>query len=192
MSNTYLLADTAFLMAGHKYVSHLSQPKLKFAGGGQYTMSVTKGHKIIRILPTPADQTTPHRTIYFHLDEPYDLPTFVNNIFYQCSNRPNANTPSAFTWHLRYVWLQMPSSSAAHTVPRQRTPYPTRHVEQPIKATPLLSVFSWQDEKNKQTASKELHGDAKLDQRTVKLDTVHSRQIFESKSHYYIGRLGDC
>ena len=99
MSNTYPLADTAFLMAGHKYVSHLSQPKLKFAGGGQYTMSVTKGHKIIRILPTPVTQATPHRTIYFHLDEPS---TFVNNIFYQCSNRPNANTPSAFTWHLRY------------------------------------------------------------------------------------------
>ncbi len=49
------------------------------------------------------------------------------------------------------VWLQMPSSPEAHTVPRGRTPYPTRHVEQPIKAPPLLSVFSWQDEKtNKQ------------------------------------------
>jgi hypothetical protein len=33
MSNTYLLADTTFLMAGHKYTSHLSAPKLKFAGG---------------------------------------------------------------------------------------------------------------------------------------------------------------
>jgi hypothetical protein len=102
MSNTYLLADTAFLMAGHKYVSHLSKPKLKFEGGGQYTMSVTKGHKIIRILPTPANQETTHRTIYFHRDEPYDPPTFVNNVFYQCSNRPNAHTPPAFTWHLRY------------------------------------------------------------------------------------------
>ncbi len=39
MSNTYLLADTAFLLAGHQYVSHLSQPKLKFKGGGQYTMT---------------------------------------------------------------------------------------------------------------------------------------------------------
>ena len=65
-------------------------------------MSVTKGHKIIRILPTPANQETPHRTIYFHRDEPYDPPTFVNNVFYQCSNRPNAHTPPAFTWHLRY------------------------------------------------------------------------------------------
>jgi hypothetical protein len=42
ISNTYLLADTAFLMAGHNYVSHLSQPKLKFNKGGTYTMSVTK------------------------------------------------------------------------------------------------------------------------------------------------------
>ncbi len=42
LSNTYLLADTAFLMAGHTYVSHLSSPKLKLSGGGTYTMSVTK------------------------------------------------------------------------------------------------------------------------------------------------------
>ncbi len=26
----------------------------------------------------------------------------VNNSLYQCTNRPNAQTPSAFTWHLRY------------------------------------------------------------------------------------------
>ena len=103
MSNTYLLADTAFLMAGHKYTSHLSAPKLKFAGGGIYTMSVTRGHKIIKILPTNATQETPHRIIYFHRDEPYDPPTFVNNVFFQCANRPNAQTPSTFTWHLRYA-----------------------------------------------------------------------------------------
>jgi hypothetical protein len=101
LSNTYLLADTAFLLAGHTYESHLSKPKLKFQGGGQYTMSVTKGHKLIRILPTPANQDTPHRKIYFHIDEPYDPPTFANHVFYQCSNRPNAHTPPAFTWHLR-------------------------------------------------------------------------------------------
>jgi len=74
VSNTYLLADTAFLMAGHKYISHLSAPKLKFSGGGTYTMSVEKGHKIIKILPTIATQDTPHKTIYLHNDEPYDLP----------------------------------------------------------------------------------------------------------------------
>jgi hypothetical protein len=67
-------------------------------------MSVTRGHKIIKILPTNAAQETPHRIIYFHRDEPYDPPTFVNNVFYQCANRPtNAQTPSAFTWHLRYA-----------------------------------------------------------------------------------------
>ena len=32
LSNTYLLADSAFLLAGHQYVSHLSKPKLKFEG----------------------------------------------------------------------------------------------------------------------------------------------------------------
>jgi hypothetical protein len=66
MSNTYLLADTAFLMAGHKYTSHLSAPKLKFAGGGIYTMSVTRGHKIIKIL-TPnkcnTRDTSPHHLL---------------------------------------------------------------------------------------------------------------------------------
>jgi hypothetical protein len=102
VSNTNLLADTAFLMAGHKYISHLSAPKLKFEGGGSYTMSVIRGHKIIKILPTYADVETPHKITYLHLDEPYDPPTFVNNALYQCTNRPNAQTPSAFTWHLRY------------------------------------------------------------------------------------------
>jgi hypothetical protein len=100
MSNKYLLGHTAFLMAGHKYTYYFS--KLKFAGGRIYTMSVIRGHKIVRVLPTNATQETPHRKIYFHLDEPYDPPTFINNVFYQCANRPNAQTPSAFTWHLRY------------------------------------------------------------------------------------------
>jgi hypothetical protein len=74
LSNTNLLANTAYLMAGHKYVSHLSQPKLRFAGGGTYTISVTRGHNIIKILPAPANIETPHKKIYLHLDEPYDPP----------------------------------------------------------------------------------------------------------------------
>jgi hypothetical protein len=102
LSNTYLLSDSAFLMAGHTYVSHLSTPKLKLKGGGTYTMSVTRGHKIITILPLNAEEDTPHRQVYLHANEPYDPPTFVNNVLYQCINRPNANTPTAFTWHLRY------------------------------------------------------------------------------------------
>ncbi len=44
LSNTYLISNSAFLLAEHKYGSHLSQPKLSFKGGGTYTMSVTKGH----------------------------------------------------------------------------------------------------------------------------------------------------
>ena len=102
LATTYLLADSAFLLAGHQYVSHLSKLKLKFKGGGTYTMSVTRGHKIIHILPTASNQETPHRVIYL-LDEPYDPPTYVNNVLFQCSNRPNVLTPSAFTWHLRYA-----------------------------------------------------------------------------------------
>ena len=66
-------------------------------------MSVVRGHKIIKVFPIAAEQDTTHATIYMHLDEPYDPPTFVNTVLYQCSNRPNAHTPSAFTWHLRYA-----------------------------------------------------------------------------------------
>jgi hypothetical protein len=102
LSNTYLISNSAYLLAGHKYISHLSQPKLRFKGGGTYTMSVTKGHMLISVLPTHADKETTHRQIYMHEDEPYDPPTFVNNVLYKCTNRPNANTPTAFTWHLRY------------------------------------------------------------------------------------------
>ena len=101
-SNTYLISNSAFLLAQHTYVSHLSRPKLRFKGGGTYTMSVTKGHMLISVLPTHAERETTHRRIYVHNDEPYDPPTFVNTVLYNCSNRPNANTPTAFTWHLRY------------------------------------------------------------------------------------------
>jgi hypothetical protein len=108
IATTYLLADSAYLLAGHQYISHLSKPKLKFKGGGTYTMSFTKGHKIIHILPTSTEQETAHRVIYLHLDEPYDPPTYVNNVLFQCSNRPNVLTPSAFTWHLRYACKSLP------------------------------------------------------------------------------------
>jgi hypothetical protein len=76
IATTYLLADSANLLAGHQYINHVSKPKLKFKGGGTYMMSVTRGHKIIHILLTPADQETPHRVIYLHLDEPYDPPPY--------------------------------------------------------------------------------------------------------------------
>ncbi len=104
LSNTYLLSisNFTFLMAGHTYVSHLSKPKLRLKGGGTYTMSVTRGHKLITVMPTHAEEETTHRTVYLHSNEPYDPPTFVNNVLYQCTNRPNTHTPTAFTWHLRY------------------------------------------------------------------------------------------
>ncbi len=37
-----------------------------------------------------------------HNDHPYDPPTFVNNVIFQALNRPNLQTPTAFTMHLRF------------------------------------------------------------------------------------------
>jgi hypothetical protein len=56
--------------------------------------------QIFPILPTTE---TTHRTIYLHLDQPYDPPTFVNVTHYQQLNRANLHTPTAFIWHLRYA-----------------------------------------------------------------------------------------
>jgi hypothetical protein len=84
-----LLANTAFLLAGHKYISDLYQPKLKFKEGGQRTLSVTKGHLVFSVLPVSATQDTSHRTIYLHNNEPYDPPTYVNDTIFQHANRAN-------------------------------------------------------------------------------------------------------
>jgi hypothetical protein len=70
LSNTYLISNSAFLLAGHNYISHLSQPKLRLKGGRKYTMSVTRGHMLISVLPTDADKETTHRQVYMHEDEP--------------------------------------------------------------------------------------------------------------------------
>jgi hypothetical protein len=60
LAHSNLIANTAYLMAGHKYISDLHKPKLKFKGGGQYTMEVNKGHLIIKIMPIDATQSTSH------------------------------------------------------------------------------------------------------------------------------------
>jgi hypothetical protein len=50
-----------------------------------------------------AHTTTPHKINLFHLREPYDPPSFINNSTQtQNANRPNTNTPTAFIYHLRY------------------------------------------------------------------------------------------
>ncbi len=59
-AHSNLLANTAFLLAGHKFISDLRQPKLKFQGGGQYTMSVIQGHNVFTILPITANEDTAH------------------------------------------------------------------------------------------------------------------------------------
>ena len=78
-TTTYLLCDTQFLLAGHEYISDLRAPKLKLANGdGTYTMDIIAAHKIIKLLPISAHETTNHRTILLHLPTPYEPPTFYN------------------------------------------------------------------------------------------------------------------
>jgi hypothetical protein len=56
-------------MAGHKFQSDLHKPKLKFKGGGQYTLAVIKGHNIFHLLlPIAATKESTHRVTYLHLD----------------------------------------------------------------------------------------------------------------------------
>ncbi len=97
IAHSNLIANTAYLMAGHKYLSDLHKPKLKFKGGGKYTMEVNKGHLIVKILPTDATQ------IYLHEDKIYEPPTFSPTEQFQYVNRANLQTPTAFLWHLRYA-----------------------------------------------------------------------------------------
>jgi hypothetical protein len=98
-TTTYLLCDTQFLLAGHEYLSDLRAPKLKMANGeGTYTMDIIAAHKIIKLLPISAYETTNHRTILLHLPTPYEPPTFYNNVTLR---RPDITTPTALVWHAR-------------------------------------------------------------------------------------------
>jgi hypothetical protein len=58
MSHSNLLANTPYLMAGHKFQSELHKPKLKFKGGGQITLAVIKGHKANTLLLSSKDTTS--------------------------------------------------------------------------------------------------------------------------------------
>jgi hypothetical protein len=100
-STTYLLSDTQFLLAGNHYVSDLRQPQVTFRQGGTYTMTVRAAHKIMSVLPTDATERTAHRQVYAHSRTKYDPPTFTNNAVH--TRRPNAQTPPAYQWHLRYA-----------------------------------------------------------------------------------------
>jgi hypothetical protein len=120
-AHSNLLANTAFLMAGHKYISDLHKPKMKFKGGGQCTMSVIKGHNVFSVLPIYATEETTHRKIYLHNDAPYDPPTYVNTTVYQHANRANIQTPTAFIWHLRYACkcVEVLKSTQTHVIGMQ-------------------------------------------------------------------------
>jgi hypothetical protein len=86
LSNTYLLANTAFLMAGHQYISHLSGPKLKFSGKGTYTMSVEKDTKLSRYYQHSQHKTHHTKQSIFTMMSPtIRLPT---------STTPSTNVPT--------------------------------------------------------------------------------------------------
>ncbi len=62
-TNTYLLAHAPLLMAGHEFIPNPYKPKIKFREGGEYTMTVRKGHQIIKLLPINAEKETAHQNI---------------------------------------------------------------------------------------------------------------------------------
>jgi hypothetical protein len=101
-TNTYLLAHMPLLMDGHEYICSLDRPRLKFNDGGEYTMSVKRGHQVTKMLPVNADKETTHQILYLHKTEPYDPPTYINSVLFSAANRPDAKTPLAFHYHLRF------------------------------------------------------------------------------------------
>jgi hypothetical protein len=108
-TNTYLLAHAPLLMAGHEFIPNLYKPRIKFREGGEYTMTIRKGHQIIKLLPINAEKETAHPSILIHNREPYDPPTFINNVlFTQNANRPDVSTPTALIYHLRYGCMSEP------------------------------------------------------------------------------------
>jgi hypothetical protein len=108
-TNTYLVARATLLMAGHEFILNLYKPKIKFREGGEYTMTVRKGHQMIKLLPINAEKETAHQNILIHNREPYDPPTFINNVlFTQNANRHDVSTPIALIYHLRYGCMSEP------------------------------------------------------------------------------------
>jgi hypothetical protein len=75
VANNYLLATTPYLLAEHRYTCTFPKPTLHFKGGGSYTMSILRGHHIIKLTPINAYDETPHKTIMLHDRQPYDPPT---------------------------------------------------------------------------------------------------------------------
>ncbi len=66
-------------------------------------MNVIRGHRIIRMTSISTNLATPHREAMLHLRENYDPPSYINNFTNpQNANRPNAQTPTAFIYHLRF------------------------------------------------------------------------------------------
>ena len=61
-------------------------------------MDVIDAHKIIKLLPISAHETTNHRTVIIHLPTPYEPPTFYNHVTLR---RPDISTPPAIVWHAR-------------------------------------------------------------------------------------------
>jgi hypothetical protein len=75
---------TLFVMRGrqdaqHTYHSDLCKPRLELKQGGTYIMDVIAARKILHILPISAKTQTNHRTVLFHLPNPYEPPTYCTN-----------------------------------------------------------------------------------------------------------------
>ncbi len=72
-------------------------------------MTVRKGHQIIKLLPINAEKETAHPSILIHNREPYDPPTFINNVLFpQNANQPDLSTSLTLIYHLRYGCMREP------------------------------------------------------------------------------------
>ena len=134
------MSDVQFLQAGHQYVSSLESPKLHFRDGGSYTMNVKNGHKLLRLQPisSTAANSMNYRTITAQLSTPYDPPTYINRpekltitemLQAATTRRPNAETPTAFTWHLRmgYAGVKVLKHTHANVISITRTVLPNKN-----------------------------------------------------------------
>ena len=86
-------------------------PQLLFANGGVYTLDISSGHPVVKILPiSPSAIHESHRHIQLHPNGPHDPPSVINRTYENALiqnpavvHRPNVRTPSTFRWHLRWA-----------------------------------------------------------------------------------------
>jgi hypothetical protein len=107
IANSYLLATTPFLIAGHRYSHHFERPKICLKGGGIQTMNVIRGHQIIRMTPISANLENPHRETLLHLRENYDPPSYIHQQLHKHTERKQTKCSHTHCIHLSTaVWLR--------------------------------------------------------------------------------------